>query len=1147
MLIGSKPGQTAEQQEQTVNAFLEKNIQRSPVSTVSIPLKKLPAAKDVVLPVEDLLPGPNSILHLVYPRLSEPVPHFDSSTSDYVTGQPTFLTLLGYTEYKKVQPVEIEELVPITRPLQINDKINEEIWEPTTEYDCMRLWGTTFKNYEPMQTVGKYAELIGGELEPEWGLPLFGKKNNALKPVLQLVSLEAIGERQSKIIFHYVAIVCFQFYLMERSRFVQIKLEKHEPYVEADLPSFFFYFPRYDSKKDPYDFFHPVNKPGPDHKEWIHAAQHDLAGFARKYDYVTLWYCVMCHLLPKLNHGWFSSKPIEKKAVDEFVTGRLFNNFFQMLHTSHFWPPFIEDYDTHCINSASTVCGNSTNFENGWMERQHTKNYISMKTIAWCQYSLGPKPQLNNTPEGADQEINKTDTGKVLLLKAKIPIPHAHFHFGAEQPVFQFPMNQPLLLDITHERQILEQCKLQDQVYNQLAKCLDKKALGELDTALNACYRNWKQRFVIKVNKKQKQKQQRKKASVSVVASRASKRQKQHAAPRALVLEEEDEDNNDEEMKEEQPVVAAVAVAQEDADDDELGQSRPQYHEPVTSVNLVRARYSFVITKEEKTVCTGLVPHFRWNNHWEIEPETSVTFIAPRVWLWLVESGIAHEQDLKKCYKTWTGPLDSFPAETSSVLPVFDYVQGQNKIVIGVFKNKVNLRRFTMDFDAVKTYFQLARTKKCSNLYIAYYGLIVLLSDEKKAAAQIVADCKKPALEVLKQLQEDYKRLRSKLKKEVYSELRKEGAIDSLLDMANRCWDRQTLALMSPETWNLTFSPHFIKNYIKKHLPSMESFQMEIEDNEGMQIAILRALIQHLASPHEALVIPLSMSTLKVAVPVGDSYGPYLSIEELNDYLIGLFEPLFVNLSYFFQHMFPSQIIQHSNNRAHENLLRCRQVTPIALNCVYSLSKQIRSTEFIDEINTLVKAKKEAEVKHEEFYIPEISSALYSVMLYHMKELEKSIGFGGAYKPNPRNCSEKDRGIENLRENLIYLTASTIYTTDQQLVVRSHTNRIANMLTFCGTWQQVEPLVREMVRDLSGLFEPAQMGQVVYKILNDVASISSAPVKAMIDKFKKDCFGDPDVYRNALKPYLVQEQRLIESRRNRYPALKAADSHEMKD
>ena len=538
------------------------------------------------------------------------------------------------------------------------------------------------------------------------------------------------------------------------------------------------------------------------------------------------------------------------------------------------------------------------------------------------------------------------------------------------------------------------------------------------------------------------------------------------------------------------------------------------------------------------------------------EPETSVNFITPRVWLWLVESGLAHEQDLKKKYKTSTGPLNSFPAETSNTLPVFDYIKGKQKIVISVFKNKVNLRRFTMDFDAVRTYFQFARTKQCSNLYIAYYGLIVLLSNEKQAAAQIVSDSGKPALEVLAQLQIDYKRLRLKLITETYKELCKEPAIDSLLDMANRCWDRQTLALMSPETWNLTFSSHFIRNYIKKHLPPMETFQMELEENEGVQIALLKTLIAHLSNPNEPnLKIPLNLSTMKVAVPLGEGeYGPYLSIEELNDYLIGLFEPLFVNLSYFFQHMYPSQIIQHSNSTAHENILRCRQTTPVALICVYSLSKQLRSTEFIEEINALVKAKKEAEIKHEEFYVPEISSSLYSVMLYHMESLEKAIGFGGAYKPNSKNCSEKDKGIENLKANLIYLTASTIYTTNQQLVIRSNVYKLANFLQFYGTWQEVEPMIRDVVKQLSSLFPPTQMGQVVYKILCEAAEISTAPVKAMLDKFKKDCFGEHNnVIREALKPYLLQEQRLIENRRNRYPGLKAADSsnnnssNEMKD
>lgn len=1131
-------------------------------STSQIPLNPLPSERDVVLPIRDLIPSLNSaLLNTVYTRLSEPVQAYDSSTADHVTRQPTRLTILeGYLEKNKAIPVS--DLIPITRALYINERIDKSVWE-TKEYDCMDIWSKSFKNYEPMITVGKYKEMVQ-PFETEWnGLKLFGKTKNSLKTIAALASLRIVSENEvtAKLLLHYVAIVCWQFYTMERSRWLQIQMEKHEKFLEADIPSFFLYFNRYDIKKDPY----------PGRKEFKEAVQKDKLGdFARKYDFVTLFHCVMHHVMPQLNKHYFKTNNITDKYIKDFIGGKLFNNFFQLLHTSHFWTPYIENYDQHCIESVGSKANNVEHFKNNWMIRTLSKKYDAMKTCAWYQYHLGQKPQLNNTEKAPDEVIK--GISKTLLLQVRVPIPHCHFHFSAEQAVFSFPKELKLKDTVNDDwEDIVQQCMFQDLVINQLARCMDQKTISECKTSLNSIYAVWKSQLEVVVPD-----------PVAAAASPTKKKVrlgKRRGAKAAIPLEQKQEEL----QVGEEDVVMATEVHEdtnnkrkhqpggEEAESSSSRKNRPVFHEPV-KVNLIRARHSFYIDRETSTICTGLVPYLDWQGHWEIEPETSPNFIRPRVWEWLVGSGEDNLKRLDETIEILEGKPDEFYLETQELMPVLNVVKNEVQYVYCVKKEKVDLRRYTMDFDCVRHYFLFRNGGEVNNWFLLFHALIVLFRREQEAAAKLVehyretVDEKASNQQVLTALQLDYDQFRGMLKTDVYEHLKSFRAIDGMIVNAQQKWDRHSLALMTSVTWNRMFNLSFIKSYLKKELPLATTFLMQkqmvnceyqsVDDVETVRI-ILNHLCEHLSTPGSyVLKGPFEWNCLQIAVPTKDGFTPYMGITDLNDYLISRFEPIFVGLSSFFQHLFPCAVIQHSSNRQHIKILEAQKTTPVALDMIYSLSKDINSEKFVEEVEQMVKVKQLCDQRREEFKIPELTMSMYAVVLFKLQEMDRDLHVSRAYQTNMENCSDKDRQIEMLKSNLEYICKDPIYNPNQRSKIQEQTNYLENSLTYLNSHKEMPQLILHIVNELRALFDSKQLLRALRGILETVENRTINPVvRTIIGKFKMDCtqYNNNNNNNNNnkliaqvckdLSPFYLMEQKNKKMHQEKYLLLKAEPSN----
>ena len=1129
-----------DQKNNSVEAFIHNAypLPDAESGIMRIELASLPLAHVVTLPNRDLLARPQSseaheapLLKAVYTRLQKPVPHFDSSTGDYVTGQASNFVVLGSVEHhdqqesqrnlvpissenptlhqisKTASKLEIEatELYPITSPIEIENKIDQKLWDLNAPLDHMQIWSRVFKGYEPMPTRGKWPSLVNHEYEKEWKLELFGLHHNSLKPIAALVSVASLSdksiEKVDKLLYHAITMICWQFYSMERDRWLQIKLDPLEPFYEVDVPSFFMFFLRYDIKKDAYQI--PPS-------EWQIALEsnYQLGNLARKYDFVSFFTAVMEHLRPILNQRYFKHNPIRQDKIKAFAGGKLFNNFLQLLHTSHFWTPFIEDFDKHVIDSVCSATSNTSSFRgNQWMVKTLSKHYVSMTNNAWIKYDLGAKPQLNNTITGPDQTTN--GVSKAQAFQVRVPIPHCHVHFSADEAVFVFPEMKKLSTEASSVQEIKEQSRMQDVVLNQISKCIDLKTIKECRTVLNRLYHVWR--------------------SIVVVGGSKRSHRNNPAADEAMVLVDQEPVLAEQVEWEDEPESKAIATkttrkrkaATSNSQEPVLPLTRPTFADEV-SVNLIRARYSYYIDREAKSVCVGVVPYLKWTDDWAIEPETSVSFIHPRVWEWLVDSGKeTAEFTLNKSFKlevTTLEPNQHFTVsdnEQGVVVLSRVLVKSRNKQrtlkVIRVLKNQVALHRYTMDFDCVRSWFETTDYSSVENWYVLFYGLIVLVRSEKKAAALITAAYQKqfPEQSALPQLQRDYKRLREKIKNSMYQDLKKEPSLDALISIAKETWDRKSHCLISPESWRRTFSDAFVKQWVRGRLHHRTSWraQRQQEDVTGPDVVaasmiLVDEICKHLADPESTgIKVTTEVGSLYISVPQEGGYTDYLSPQQLCLYVIGLFEPLMVKLSYLFQHMFPPAVILDPCNQQHQNLTAARNVSPHALGLVYSMSKGIRNEDFVQEVHTLLAKKQEAAARGEVFEVPALASMLYNTVLYHMQNMDEYLGKSKIYQTNLQNCSEKDKGIEQLKDDLRLLCTDTIFSVNQNHVIKRCVNIMSNTLDYNG--KHIEEALRMCLNELLCYYNATMIPGVMFQIMDSVAAMKPL-LRARVNKYKTE-------------------------------------------
>lgn len=1191
-----------------------------------IRLDNIPAAHTITLPNINLLsrPGEDAInaplLTKVYQRLSQRVQSHDSCTADLLIGGATYVVVLGSTiserelkqiyydesngtilpdngfnkhnristtldneESLKIQPYE---LYPLTTSLDINNnKIHESVWSYSDEktsrpiYDNMNIWSESFRGYQLKQTQSKwFNDIVKGEYEVWNGLKLFGKHNNALTPIVKLAGLmDNIEQKEDKahnLLLHAVAMICFQYYLMEKGRWLELIMDPTEPFYEDKTQEFFLFFPRYDIKKNHYPI--PTD-------EWKLALQSDegLANLTRKYDFVTFFVNVMLHIYPTVNGLWKIShmnnsyKQLNREIIETWSSSKLFNNFNLTLVTSRFGPIYVRNYDQYCIASVASHTNNMSSF-NGtqWMCLTTSKHFASPNNNGLFQYTLGKKVQLNNHEKQPDRRVQGiSDT---LLYQVRIPFPYTHFHFNAVNAIFQFPSKTtttdfnvkpltPPKSDLTAEQCrniVTQECKNQDIVLFELAKCLDQKSLNETKSELNKAYKLWYMLFKSIFNTKPKPRH----TSQYI-------QQHQQAQP-ALVLQDENEiklnytlSNAVVKPLQIKPNKKRKPTSDPTVEVDDKGSLRPVYKPPIDikKINLVRARYSYIINKETNTLCVGVNKFLDWHDNWDIEPETSVNFITPRVWNWLIESGkTGGTEVITKQIKTVSAKgvksLDYiFPATNSDINVIYKYhtqnaADGTYNIsMVGLDKkNGVQLKPYTMEYDCVYQLLKYRATRDFTNVkinwYIVFYAFIVLSNNESKGAYLTFTWCNNLQTtlklatisrnELLTIIQHDYDQLRIDIKNKMYPELiQVSPVIDALINIAKTSWDRSSLHAFNEDTWyKNTFNEMFIKKYIKERLPDINEIQIwkesieekkqdeydNVTDTEyGVMKMVLTELYRRNVTDTEYGVIKIVLTELYrhlsdrkstgIYIPAEWKYfrfrfqgSNYMNIQQFNKYFIDLFQPVFIKLSYLFQHLFPASVIVNPKSRQYESLTQARNIAPQALALTYTIAKDIRDIRFIKEVQDLVERKEYIESTGGVFKLPELTDMLYNIVLYQMNSMQDMLNTGEDYQINLTNCVERDRGIEMLKQNLLKICTDSMFAVNQTAVIQHSVQFLISSLRFYKKWSAIPHVLKHIIEELMKAFKTDQVVHVFYMILDEASNYSNE-IKTHINYFKESC------------------------------------------
>lgn len=1122
--------------------FQTRSIQFVPVSLGSIPpshlmllstreLIKLGADKQTSTPV-------------MYGRLDEPVPAGDSSTFDRITDTRSVPVVFGSKGHKEQaltngesisrehqslfkNPISPSELIPLTIPLRIENEVDTRVWTDSV-YDNMKYWCKAFKGYQQKETKNTWEKaIVNGSFETCWGdLRLFGTSNNSLRCVAQMASLLS-GEVGQQILLHYITIVVWQFYLMERNRWLEVSLDPTEKYYEVSLPSFFLLFQRYDIKKNPFI---------PERAEWRAAlfSHRNLADFARKYDFVTLLSSLVDYLIPLLNAKYFKSNPIQPTLFTEFYGGKIASNFVQLLHTSHFWPPFVLDFDKACIDSVSKVV-EVPNFKHKWMFPENTKHFNGSRHHEMKRYNTGSKAQLNNTVKKADAPVASSKISSAQVYQLRIPMLHCHFFFNGENAVFQFPVTihpevTPVIKDLTTIEEVADEFERLMCIVDQLAFCADKKTVAETKTGLNRLHRERGRELIANPLARISTKRKKPHTSSSSVKKKTSKK-----STSAVVL-----DSNEEAPTEQEELEASIQTSLNSVKWD-----------PMTRVNQVRARYAYSLDPFS-TLCVGLVPFLPWRDPWSIEPEYSPSFIEPRVWNWMVQRCFHNPiTNLFSGYQEYKHTITEGDDEGH-----FDFLDTPTKMLIYVHREstyirefwidptKLPLQKYSMDYDMIlylsKVKMGLIEPDEI-NWFKFFYAYTLISGSEEYAAGSVTfwyykknqksysqheiqhMTCTSYVLGVVR---EDYQKLRKYIKEDVYKRLKQFPSITLLIEQIKSTWDRQSPVVVSQAMWETCFSSQVIKcissglrskrsDVVIQKLTTVngeDSFAI-VEDANSYQLMLFLInklcdrLIKHDSSD---LQIDSEWMLYRFSFPMNttgeERMTLFLDVNGVNDYLIDLLSPFLTDLSYLFQHMFPSPVIKNPQDSSFSNISRMREQSPAVLEMLYSNAKNLNNTLFIDEIARLTDEKRKAESAGDVFDLPPLTIVSCNAALYQMEELERHLSGGVSYRVNYDNCSDKARAKENLRRNLHYLCTDSFLVVNKQQVVRRAVCMLTNQLA--RQVNDVEDCLRATMNELSSHFLASEMGEIMNRIITQ--AISDLPDKdrpicrARVEKYKRE-------------------------------------------
>ena len=433
----------------------------------------------------------------------DPVPTQESAIYDVLTRRPIYLNPLAYKDdsdsntsssssssnssssvSSSSSPIYPHELCPITQPLSLRHEIPEEVWSDEFRFDAtMKYWGSLFDGYERISTSGTYVTtILHNQPDSNWRihgcLDLFGLEHNALTPVIQLASLLP-NKYACDMIMHSISMICLQYYMMERDRFLMVHTNEHEQHQASKHPYLFLLFPRYDIKRNPYAA--PSCIPA---TEWVH-----------RYDFSSLVYNVATALVPLI-----PQRMLTEPDVNSWCVNKMFNNQKLFLVTSRFMHVHVRNYAKAVRDSvvSKTNMASLCDTHPIISDDEPVKSFASPNRMWLLPVRFDDTPPFNNSPETPDCPMRSAAAAHNSLreLQAKIPVPHCHFFFGPTRPVLIIPSTViPSSLQVGMPMEtVINTCESWDKVLFEMAKHVDKSLVDEIQKHLNTVFTLWKRK-----------------------------------------------------------------------------------------------------------------------------------------------------------------------------------------------------------------------------------------------------------------------------------------------------------------------------------------------------------------------------------------------------------------------------------------------------------------------------------------------------------------------------------------------------------------------------------------------------------------------------------------------------------------------------
>ena len=665
-----------------------------------------PTAEDILKPplqtFSNVLDNNNNnnssqFYNCIYARFGDPVPDCQSSYQDVLTENSSILRIfnpISPQQYNNGDPmnqyIRYQYIRPITKELILKDeRLPTELWNHG-DLDDMTYWKKILLKYEALETVNTYQTgILKNEPDSEtWTIPLFGKWHNSLTDKVLLAKI--INKKTaSEMLMHFISVVCLQFYLMERNRFLQLRTDSHFEYRESENPYIFLMFQKYDIRQSD-KLIHDVTD----------YTYKDLSDLAKSIDYVTFFRSVILTINHQIHYLLGTSSAVKSNLttedIEHWCRHKIQSNFLLHLGTSGFNQIRVKNFISSITESMGLACSIRGYYDNRVYEDNiklfaapELSDQILIKTDTGTTGTKQFESKIDSSNQyNPDDESNKFKGVKANdLVLYRVPSFYCHFWFNPVNSLtnlelkdynydgFYWPEYSELN-NFTFE-QLKMSCKLQDMTIAELSKILDDSCIRTLETELNKLFKLWftvknatilaeQQEFLDQAGGTKKLARPRKQKKVNHQLSQLHRQDDENTLSSVtianlplggLITASIDYDNNNN-TDNKQIITPAIVTDLTNRYSiprsiDAANMKRkmmynavppmpPEYcsrpkHKVDIEVNLVRARYAYII--HNSMFYTNVALRFEWNQDQKIDPEYAPLFITDLTWRWLYNSG----------------------------------------------------------------------------------------------------------------------------------------------------------------------------------------------------------------------------------------------------------------------------------------------------------------------------------------------------------------------------------------------------------------------------------------------------------------------------------------------------------------------------